>query len=595
MIAPDSDPLEAILRHCAASAPEPWYPKVFSETTGVSRESLDPHLDKLRLDGFIQLTPWEMGTGQGYALTPDGVEILKNPRDLQRLKDGKPVSRPASPNKPAQANGAAMTSWERGEMVRDTLLSTPNPMVTRLLFAANILVFVYGMFLASQQGLELNKYVMGSQGLFGGQALNGGQDVIYQKVLTQSGAVNGANLVNGQWWRLITCCFVHIGLLHLGVNMLALYRAGPLIEQMWGHLRFFWIYLLSGLGGSCLALRLSSNGIAGASGALCGIFAALALWIVLFRKSLPPQLLSSWYRVLGINLVLIVFISLMPGVSGAGHLGGAVVGVVTGLLLHVHRFNKSLLGWLALFGTLILPIVGVAAVIIHYSAPVSAKSDLTNARHAENGTRLVMQQFVYPLLESPIHRVLPDDPEATEMAFSRIQEAVARLSDSRAELTTYLDRLKNRGLITSLPWNAEDKAALDEVIYEAAIYSMVDLYLRTERDARVAFEKYAKLWIMRHPSRRDPPDVKKSIEGLAQEQEKVNSVVEEFTKAGPYPNSRTEDVRKTLENLVNKWGVFLERVVQHLDKQENHEDRLNSTISDINKLRKRVVQLCVAK
>jgi membrane associated rhomboid family serine protease len=585
----DSDTLETILRHCAAAAPQPWYPKVFSESTGVSRESLDPHLDKLRLDGFIRLTDWEKGTGQGYALTPEGVEILKNPRDLQRLKDGKPVSRPAPSVKQVSTNGAPMTSWERGEMVRDALLSTPNPVVTRLLFAVNILVFVYGMILASQQGLELNRYVMGSQG-----------ELVYQKILMQCGSLNGALFASGQWWRLITCCFVHIGLLHLGANMLFLYQAGPLIEKMWGHLRFFWIYMLSGLGGSCLALFLSSNGIAGASGALCGIFAALALWVVLFRHSLPPQLLSSWYRILAINTMLLVFISLIPGISWTGHLGGAIVGLVTGLLLHVHRFNRSILGWLALVGTLVLPIAGVAAVTIHYSGQVP-KKELANARHAEHGAKLVLQSFVYPILESPIPRVLPDDPEAAEKAITKLQEAVTRLSDALAEITTYLDRLRNLGPMASLTWNAEDKATLEEVIYEADLYSMINVYLKTERDARAVFEMEAKLLITRHPSRRTSLDgepleaVKKSIEGLMEERRRVNSVLEKFTKAGPFPNSRIEDVRQTLENLVYRWGIFLESGAQYLNQQENNEDRLNWTIRDINKLRKRVVQLCAAR
>jgi hypothetical protein len=51
-----TDPLEAILRLCAAAAPKPWYPRLYTEETGVSRDSLDPHLERLRLGGLIQLT-----------------------------------------------------------------------------------------------------------------------------------------------------------------------------------------------------------------------------------------------------------------------------------------------------------------------------------------------------------------------------------------------------------------------------------------------------------------------------------------------------------------------------------------------------------
>src|SRR5262249_9387311 len=159
-----------------------------------------------------------------------------------------------------------------------------------------------------------------------------------------------------------------------------------------------------------------------------------------------------------------------------------IVGVVSGLLLHVHRFNRSILGWLALLGTLVLPIAGVAAVIIHYSGQVP-KKELANARHAEDGAKLVLQSFVYPILESPIPRVLPDDPEAAEKAITKLQEAVTRLSDSLAEITTYLDRVKrNLGPIASLTWNAQDQATSDEIIYEVELYSMINLYLKIERE-----------------------------------------------------------------------------------------------------------------
>src|SRR5262249_11269691 len=148
--------------------------------------------------------------------------------DLQRLRDGKLAPRPKPALKPADVNRAQMTTWERGEMVRDALLNVPNPVVTRILFAANILVFVYGMYLAKQQQVELNLYLAGS--LFGGQGRNIPQEIKYQEVLIRIGALTPVGLLNGQWWRLITNCFVHIGFLHVLVNMVALYRAGPLIE-----------------------------------------------------------------------------------------------------------------------------------------------------------------------------------------------------------------------------------------------------------------------------------------------------------------------------------------------------------------------------
>ena len=62
---------------------------------------------------------------------------------------------------------------------------------------------------------------------------------------------------NGGWWRLITSPFLHFGIIHLGLNMLALYWFGPLLERLIGSLRFLLLYLAAGLAGSAGALWLS--------------------------------------------------------------------------------------------------------------------------------------------------------------------------------------------------------------------------------------------------------------------------------------------------------------------------------------------------
>src|SRR5919204_6537911 len=90
-------PLEEILQQCAAAEPEPWYPSVYAQATGISRDSLDPYLDRLRLGGLIRLTEWVQGRGQGYTLTSAGKEVLASPRELARLRAGKLDLRPQPP------------------------------------------------------------------------------------------------------------------------------------------------------------------------------------------------------------------------------------------------------------------------------------------------------------------------------------------------------------------------------------------------------------------------------------------------------------------------------------------------------------------
>ncbi|MFL5245196.1 MAG: rhomboid family intramembrane serine protease [Gemmataceae bacterium] len=612
---PIPDALDAVLRRCAASAPEPLYPKLYA-AGGISRESLDTSLEKLRLGGLVRLTPWEKDKGQGYELTPEGAELLQNPRDLHRLREGKLPQRQATLPQPASANGARMTTFERGEMVREALLNEPEPIVSRVVLGLNILVFAYGLFLASRANLDLNYYIMGTS-LLGGQPRNDLRALTYYKVLDDSGALNAIGFMNGQWWRLITCCFVHIGLLHLFVNMLALYRAGPLIEQMWGHARYLWIYLLSGWGGSCLALIVNPAGCAGASGSLCGIFASQAFWTFLNRKALPPELLSSWYRVLGINLVLIVFVSLIPGISWAGHLGGAIAGAVTALLLHVHRFSKPVWGRLALMGTLVLPAFGITALSVRYYGLAKADKALHQASNAINEALPILNSDVFPFLRRPIPPVnavvvsrppykllsepvpptLPEDPEAAERSTKELQTIIEKYGNASAKVVEETDSLAEFNVV-SVFWDKIHKSAFQETIDLAGLIALIDFYLHTERDVRIVFnnQSHAKHWIARHSSRRDPPEaVENTIRALAQERERLGDIVDRFANAGPYSTRRTEEVRKTLEELIREWSAFLSSTEDYLRNQMDVETGLNAHVKSINVLRLHVVNLCVSQ
>src|SRR5207248_10373599 len=121
-----------------------------------------------------------------------------------------------------------------------------------------------------------------------------------------------------------------IGVLHIGMNMYALFRLGALLERMWGRWPYLAIYLVSSLGSSLAALWLTSRGpqlqpvTAGASGAICGLFGALITWLVLNKAYLPARVVQAYQSMIMTNVVLLIIISLFPGVSWQGHLGGAV-------------------------------------------------------------------------------------------------------------------------------------------------------------------------------------------------------------------------------------------------------------------------------
>ena len=161
------------------------------------------------------------------------------------------------------------------------------------------------------------------------------------EALYRLGASNPyAVLVEHQWWRLITACFVHIGVLHLIVNMFALAMMGPLAELLWGRRRLLLIYLISGLAGSALAMAIRPDSLlAGASGAIWGIQMSLFAWLFTFRRHLPADLAADWFRRLSVVFVLNAGVSFLPGISWEGHLGGGVAGFLAAGLLNAARFG----------------------------------------------------------------------------------------------------------------------------------------------------------------------------------------------------------------------------------------------------------------
>lgn len=126
---------------------------------------------------------------------------------------------------------------------------------------------------------------------------------------------------DGAVHRLLTSTFIHYGILHLLLNMWALWMLGRNLEAALGPARFVALYMLSGLGGSIAGYLFSPEAIsAGASGAIFGLFAALFVVLKRLRRDT-----SSVVPVLIINLVLTFTV---PNISIAGHLGGLVVGAI---------------------------------------------------------------------------------------------------------------------------------------------------------------------------------------------------------------------------------------------------------------------------
>ncbi|GAA2334479.1 rhomboid family intramembrane serine protease [Saccharopolyspora halophila] len=153
----------------------------------------------------------------------------------------------------------------------------------------------------------------------------------------------------GEWWRLLSSGFLHIGFLHLAMNMIALWVIGRDLELLLGRSRFIAVYGLSLLGGSVAVFLFGAADapVAGASGAVYGLMGGIAIAALRLKVSLRPVLI-----VIGLNIVLSISI---PAISLLGHLGGLVLGVAaTAALVYAPRQNRNLVQAGALVGLLVV-------------------------------------------------------------------------------------------------------------------------------------------------------------------------------------------------------------------------------------------------
>ncbi len=181
--------------------------------------------------------------------------------------------------------------------------------ITSILIGINVLVFV-AMMAAGVSPLEPTS----------------------QDLLTW-GASYGPFELSTEWWRLFTAMFVHIGFLHILLNLYCLWSLGPLAERLFGRWKFLWLYLLSGVGGNVASVALHPTIVAaGASGAIFGV--AGALLPVLHLREIPAIVsLRGRGGRLGIGSFIVynlVYGFANSGIDNAAHIGGLVIGFIIG-------------------------------------------------------------------------------------------------------------------------------------------------------------------------------------------------------------------------------------------------------------------------
>lgn len=152
--------------------------------------------------------------------------------------------------------------------------------------------------------------------------------------LAEANLINARLVAQGEWWRIITSAFFHLGLLHLAFNMYVLYLYGQIVERMYGHIEYAAIYLLAAAGGSVLTMLVDPGQFAaGASGAIFGLIGMLFIVSRRHHAVLGGEARRMMAGIGGYLIFLLLFTFVVPGISWTGHLGGLLVGAILGLLL----------------------------------------------------------------------------------------------------------------------------------------------------------------------------------------------------------------------------------------------------------------------
>jgi membrane associated rhomboid family serine protease/Flp pilus assembly protein TadD len=315
--------------------------------------------------------------------------------------------------------------------------ATPRIFITPIIIALNLVVFVAmlgtGVSLVAPQSDQLLKW----------------------------GADYGPQTLDTEWWRLLSSAFVHIGVVHLLLNMWCLWSLGRLAERMFGNWTFLAIYLLSGLGGGLVSVWWNPTILsAGASGAVFGVAGSLVAFWHFGKVALPRSIIkrdfASILTFVGYNLA---FGFAKDGVDNAAHLGGLLVGLALGALLH-----RPLPATMAPSRLRIGLIYAGAALILVLVAAFARKTHESLVFH-NRGLMYLENKFDDRAIEE-FKRAIASDP-ASAMAHYNLGVAYGRKENSEQAIDAFKKCLE-----------LNPELSLRELAY----YNLGQGYLRLSRD-----------------------------------------------------------------------------------------------------------------
>ncbi|WP_446898521.1 rhomboid family intramembrane serine protease [Clostridium sp. LBM24168] len=157
-------------------------------------------------------------------------------------------------------------------------------------------------------------------------------------VLVFMGAKVNSLISSGQYYRLLSCMFLHGGIVHLAFNMYALVVVGPLVESVYGKLRYIFIYFFSGIAASFLSYVFSPHVSIGASGAIFGLLGATLMFALEMKKKISKEYIYNILSVIALNLI---FGFSASNIDNFGHIGGLLGGIISSRIVIRKISNNS--------------------------------------------------------------------------------------------------------------------------------------------------------------------------------------------------------------------------------------------------------------
>lgn len=285
------------------------------------------------------------------------------------------------------------------------------------------------------------------------------------------GANFGPATQDGQWWRLFTAMFIHFGVIHLSLNMWALWDVGRLVEQLYGRWRFAVLYLGSGVVGNLVSLVMQGNQAVsgGASGAVFSLYGALLVFLWRERRHVDRgEFRWLFGGAVAFSALMLVMGHLVQGIDNSAHVGGLVAGMLLGGLLAWPWTPQSPPVRRANGASLLLLLLALVLLMTRLPPPTYLLGDELRARAAIEAF-LVQDQSASKTLDRLLNQSA-NDPRTFDTLAGRIEtdvSAVYAKSFEQLQQTTLADAAPSAATLQSLRDYADRRAGATHALAQS--------------------------------------------------------------------------------------------------------------------------------